>query len=145
MFPLALASHYFTLDTFCNHLKLLRGKLLNTITHPQPLRHVTLQPSSKIGDVFVSSCGDGILRLFDLRHSVTGMQVLFGTVFIFVIYYHIFSSVPVFESAKDNKNKIWSATFPLLIRCSLPHIAQQALSYSYPSNSFRYTHRLCIF
>ena len=46
----------------------LRGRMFNTIIHPQPLRHAN-------GAVFVSNC-DGVLRLFDIRSSVTGMLLL---------------------------------------------------------------------
>ena len=53
------------------------GLLLNTghtVKHPRPIIHATLQPGS--ADVFVPSCDDDIIRLFDLRQSVTGMILL---------------------------------------------------------------------
>ena len=46
---------------------------MNAVKHPQPIRYVMLQPGSTNGDIFVSSCNDGILRLFDIRRSVTGV------------------------------------------------------------------------
>ena len=50
--------------------------MLHIITHPESVRNVTLQPCSTNGDVFASSSYDGILRLFDIRRSVTGMLLL---------------------------------------------------------------------
>ena len=55
--------------------------MLHTITHPTPVSNVTLQPSNTNGDVFVSnSSADQILRLFDIRRSVTGMLLLIDRV-----------------------------------------------------------------
>ena len=46
---------------------------MNTVKHPRPIIHATLQPGSADGIVFVPSCDDDIIRLFDLRQSVTGI------------------------------------------------------------------------
>ena len=54
--------------------------MLHTITHPNPVASVALQPSNTNGDVIVSSSADGILRLFDIRRSVTGMLLLIDLV-----------------------------------------------------------------
>ena len=46
---------------------------LHTITHPRQVFYLALKPSNTNGDVFVSSSTDGILRLFDIRRSITGI------------------------------------------------------------------------
>jgi len=46
---------------------------LNTVKHPLSANDVALQPCIANGVIFVSNCVDGILRLFDIRQSVTGV------------------------------------------------------------------------
>ena len=52
-----------------------RKKLLNTVAHPNIVWDIALQPGSN-GQVFVSACFDDIIRLFDTRCSVTGLNGL---------------------------------------------------------------------
>ena len=51
----------------------INGQLLNAVKHQKSVRGVALQPSSNV-DVFVTTSDDRVLRLFDVRHSLTGMM-----------------------------------------------------------------------
>ena len=70
---------------YTSKLAFNRGRLLNTVKHSKPIRFVTLQPGSTHGDVFISSCEDGVLRLFDRRQNFTGKIFLTDQSFI-VLY-----------------------------------------------------------
>ena len=125
--------------------------LLNTVNHPQPVRYVTLQQPSRStcnGDVFVSSCDDGVLRLFDIRRSVTaGMICLDGykclllitfPFYLIVVLRYVFISAPVFESTKDDNDKIWSATFSPLDSMIIASACQNGVRmFDIRQNSFR--------
>ena len=43
-----------------------------SILHPDQVFDIALQPGTD-GNVFASACEDGIVRLFDIRQSVTGI------------------------------------------------------------------------
>ena len=126
-----------------------RGRLLHTIKHPQPIRYVTLQPGNTKGDVFVSSCDDGVLRLFDIRRSVTGMYLfrysfhLIPSSFYKIIQlrsrYCCIISVPVFETAKGEQNKIFSATFSPVDAMIIASVCREGEKlFDIRQSSFRY-------
>ena len=137
-----------TTNIFRFNFKILnRGRLLNTVKHPQPIGYVTLQPGNTNGDVFVSSCDDGVLRLFDIRRSVTGMYLFRYSFhlcsFIKIIQrcsrYCCIISVPVFKTAKDEQNKIWSASFSPVNAMIIASVCQNRVRLiDIRQNSFRY-------
>ena len=49
---------------------------MNSVVHLDTIWGFSIQPGTN-GNVFASACSDGILRLFDIRHSVTGMSLNF--------------------------------------------------------------------
>ena len=122
---------------------------MHTIKHPQPIRYVTLQPGNTKGDVFVSSCDDGVLRLFDIRRSVTGMYLfrysfhLIPSSFYKIIQlrsrYCCIISVPVFETAKGEQNKIFSATFSPVDAMIIASVCREGEKlFDIRQSSFRY-------
>ena len=94
---------------------------MNTVKHPNSVSYVRLQqPSSTSnGDVFVSICNDGVLHLFDTHRSVTAGLIRLNdykyllriTFSLFLFSVHVFIPALVFESTKEDRDKIWTATF----------------------------------
>ena len=58
-----------------NALLFNRGQLLHSITQPgDRVRGISVQPSSHNGDIFATgSLFGGVLRIYDIRHSTTGI------------------------------------------------------------------------
>ena len=69
-------------NCICSLFKHFRKNLLNSVPHPDSVWDIALQPGSD-GQVFASACEDGIVRLFDIRTSATGIfRQLNITIFI---------------------------------------------------------------
>ena len=61
-----------------------RSQLLHSID--SSAMAISVQPSSKRGDVFATGCySDGVLRIFDIRRSTTGILLLV-TLITFIIF-----------------------------------------------------------
>ena len=57
-----------------NALLFNRGQLLHRIPQRDRVFEISVQPSSHNGDVFATgSLYGGVLRIFDIRHSTTGI------------------------------------------------------------------------
>ena len=114
-----------------------RKQLLNRLEHPKYVRDISLQPGTN-GHVFVSACGDDILRLFDARQSVTGNSInKVASVFYFIVYClhtHRFT-VPVFQDKKYSWSVVFSPAHPMIVASG---DLDGAKLYDIRQNSFRY-------
>ena len=116
-----------------------RGRLFNTIIHPQRLSHVTLQPGSASGNVFISSCDDGILLFFDIRSSVNGILLLPAKYIfdpklrLYLLLKHLVLAALLFQfrylkPPKTTTKRFGPLHFPQWMRWLLPFIAQKQRS-----------------